>query len=98
MKALPERGGIAIFNRSYYEELLVVCMHPEILGKQQLHFEGINNFEKYLVDNSIIDQVFFSMSQKRNRKNAFQTQLNHQKNIGNFQLVMCGKEVFGMIT
>jgi hypothetical protein len=41
---------------------------------------------------------FLSMSHKMNRKNAGYTELNHQKNIGDFQLVMCGQEVFGMIT
>jgi hypothetical protein len=41
---------------------------------------------------------FLSMSQKMNRKNAGYTELNHQKNIGDFQPVMCGQEVLGMIT
>ena len=62
-KALPERGRIGIFNRSYYEEVLVVRVHPELLTRQQLppqakekhiwkqRFEEINNFEKYLVNN-----------------------------------------------
>jgi polyphosphate kinase 2 (PPK2 family) len=60
MKALPERGGIGIFNRSYYEEVLVVRVHPEILDLQRLppgakgkniwkhRFDEINSFEKYL--------------------------------------------------
>ena len=59
-KVLPERGHIGIFNRSYYEEVLVVRLHPEYLEKQQLppelkgrkiwqhRFAQINNFEKYL--------------------------------------------------
>ncbi len=83
MKALAERGRIAIFNRSYYEELLVVRVHPEILEKQQLHyihntpqgnqiwqqrFEEINNFEKYLVDNSIIDLKFYLNVSKKEQK------------------------------
>ncbi len=57
-KALPERGRIGIFNRSYYEEVLIVRVHPEILNAQQLpreclkgiweaRFEQINNFERY---------------------------------------------------
>jgi polyphosphate kinase 2 (PPK2 family) len=71
IKALPERGGIAIFNRSYYEELLVVCVHPEILGKQQLHFEEINNFEKYLVNNGIIVLKFFLNVSKKEQKKCF---------------------------
>src|SRR5580693_9209335 len=60
MKALPNRGHIGIFNRSYYEEVLVVRVHPEFLAKQKLppklvgkyiwedRFEDIRNFEQYL--------------------------------------------------
>jgi PPK2 family polyphosphate:nucleotide phosphotransferase len=83
MKALPERGRIGIFNRSYYEELLVVRVHPEILKKQQLHyvpngnqiwhqrFEEINNFEKYLVNNGIIVLKFFLNVSKQEQKKRF---------------------------
>ncbi|TAF12261.1 MAG: polyphosphate kinase 2 family protein [Nostocales cyanobacterium] len=83
MKALPERGRIGIFNRSYYEELLVVRVHPEILQKQQLHyvpdgnqiwqqrFEEINNFEKYLVNNGIVVLKFFLNVSKKAQKNRF---------------------------
>jgi polyphosphate kinase 2 (PPK2 family) len=65
-KALPERGRIGIFNRSYYEEVLVVRLHPEILERERLpaeartkdiwtrRFEEVNNFEKYLVANGIV--------------------------------------------
>ncbi len=61
MKALPQRGKIGIFNRSYYEEVLIVRVHPEILQLQQLpdkaknnkniwkeRYEQIRNFEEYL--------------------------------------------------
>jgi PPK2 family polyphosphate:nucleotide phosphotransferase len=83
MKALPERGRIGIFNRSYYEELLIVRVHPEILEKQQLHytpqgnqiwkqrFEEINNFEKYLVNNGIIVLKFFLNVSKEEQKKGF---------------------------
>ena len=66
MKALPERGRIGIHNRSYYEEVLVARVHPEILASQQLpedrkkdgiwkrRYDQINNFEKYLVDNGTV--------------------------------------------
>ncbi|OUL31320.1 hypothetical protein BV372_20380 [Nostoc sp. T09] len=82
VKALPERGRIGIFNRSYYEEVLVVRVHPGILQNQQLphlpkgnqiwqqRFEEINNFEKYLVNNGIIILKFFlnvSKSEQRKR-------------------------------
>ena len=83
MKALPERGRIGIFNRSYYEEVLVARVHPEILKKQQLpeyplgnkiwkqRFEEINNFEKYLVNNGIIVLKFFLNVSKSEQKKRF---------------------------
>ncbi|QYX29953.1 polyphosphate kinase 2 family protein [Sphaerospermopsis torques-reginae] len=83
MKALPERGRIGIFNRSYYEELLVVRVHPELLEKQKLHyiphdnqiwqqrFEEINNFEKYLVNNGIVVLKFFLNVSKSEQKKRF---------------------------
>ncbi|MEM7555858.1 MAG: polyphosphate kinase 2 family protein [Cyanobacteria bacterium P01_A01_bin.84] len=82
-KALPERGRIGIFNRSYYEEVLVARVHPQVLQKQQLHefpngdklwfqrFEEINNFEKYLVNNGIIVLKFFLNLSKKEQKKRF---------------------------
>lgn len=82
-KCLPERGRIGIFNRSYYEEVLVVRVHPEFLAKQQLppeakgkdiwkrRFEEINNFEKYLVDNGIIILKFFLNVSKEEQRKRF---------------------------
>ena len=82
-KALPARGRIGIFNRSYYEEVLVVRVHPEFLDKQQLpqrlkdkniwkrRFEEINNFEKYLVDNGIIVLKLFLYVSKDAQKKRF---------------------------
>jgi PPK2 family polyphosphate:nucleotide phosphotransferase len=82
-KALPSRGRIGIFNRSYYEEVLVVRVHPEFLDNQQLppdlkdehiwnrRFEEINNFEKYLVDNGIIVVKFFLYVSKDAQKERF---------------------------
>ncbi|MEA5505371.1 polyphosphate kinase 2 family protein [Halotia wernerae UHCC 0503] len=80
-KALPERGRIGIFNRSYYEEILVTRVHPEIMEQQQLppdlidkhvwkrRFEEINNFEKYLVNNgTIILKFFLNVSKEEQRK------------------------------
>ncbi|MDP5016956.1 MAG: polyphosphate kinase 2 family protein [Dolichospermum sp.] len=83
MKSLPERGRIGIFNRSYYEELLIVRVHPEILKKQQLpnfsqgnqiwkqRFEEINNFEKYLVNNGVIVLKFFLNVSKSVQRKRF---------------------------
>lgn len=82
-KALPERGRIGIFNRSYYEEVLVVRVHPALLERQQLpekvkdkniwkrRFEEINNFEKYLVNNGIIVLKFFLNVSKEEQKQRF---------------------------
>jgi len=70
-KAVPERGNIGIFNRSYYEEVLVVRVHPQLLDSQKLpkeltgkgiwkhRFEQINHFEEYLVQNGIAVLKFF---------------------------------------
>lgn len=84
MKALPERGRIGIFNRSYYEELLVVRVHPELLEKQKIppeikyegniwerRFEEIRNFEKYLVNNGIVVLKFFLQLSKEEQKERF---------------------------
>ncbi len=80
-KVLPERGHIGIFNRSYYEEVLVVRLHPEYLEKQQLppevkgrkiwqqRFAQINNFEKYLSENGIVVlKIFLHLSNEEQRK------------------------------
>jgi PPK2 family polyphosphate:nucleotide phosphotransferase len=79
-KALPARGNIGIFNRSYYEEVIVVRIHPELLGKQKLpaeamgkkiwknRFEDINHFEQYLVRNGIVVLKFFLNISKEEQK------------------------------
>ena len=80
-KRLPERGRIGIFNRSYYEEVLVARVHPGILENQQLpprwrgkkiwkrRYEEINNFEEYLVHNGIeIVKVFLNVSKEEQKK------------------------------
>jgi PPK2 family polyphosphate:nucleotide phosphotransferase len=82
-RALPERGRIGIFNRSYYEEVLVARVHPEILDRQKIpaetknkgiwkrRFEEINNFEQYLVNNGIIVLKFFLNVSKAEQKRRF---------------------------
>lgn len=92
-KALPARGMIGIFNRSYYEEVLVVRVHPEFLAKQKLpkestsgdlwgrRFKEINNFEKYLVNNGIIVLKFFLNISKGEQKKRFLSRIDEpQKN------------------
>ena len=81
LKALPAHGNIGIFNRSYYEEVLVARVHADILERQQLppelkdkniwqrRFLEINNFEKYLVDNAmVILKVFLNASKDEQKK------------------------------
>jgi len=83
MKALPERGRIGIHNRSYYEEVLVARVHPEILAGQQLpeelkdkniwkrRFKEINNFERYLTNNGVVVLKFFLNVSKAEQKRRF---------------------------
>jgi PPK2 family polyphosphate:nucleotide phosphotransferase len=80
---LPERGRIGIFNRSYYEEVLIARVRPEILANQQLpffpkgqqlwqqRFEEINQFEKYLTNNGIVVLKFFLNISKVEQKKRF---------------------------
>lgn len=80
-RELPERGRIGVFNRSHYEEVLVVRVHPEYLAGQRLpradmdsiweeRFESIRSFEKHLADNGTIVVKFFlnvSLAQQKHR-------------------------------
>lgn len=80
MKVLPERGQIGIFNRSYYEEVLVPRVRPEVLKRQKLppenhrkniwkeRFEDINHMERYLVHNGIILLKFFLHISKKEQR------------------------------
>jgi PPK2 family polyphosphate:nucleotide phosphotransferase len=92
-RCLPARGKIGIFNRSYYEEVLVVRVHPEILEKERMpkelradHFwknryEDINTFEKYLTRNGIAIRKFFLNVSKKEQKRRFLERLdNPEKN------------------
>ena len=90
-KALPERGRIGIFNRSYYEETLVVRVHPEYLEKQNLpqgvnaedfwnkRFEAIRNMEKYLAENGTVILKFWLNVSKEEQKNRFLDRLNNPR-------------------
>ncbi|HSD29106.1 MAG TPA: polyphosphate kinase 2 family protein [Vicinamibacteria bacterium] len=82
-KALPERGRIGIFNRSYYEEVLVVRVHPEYLEKQKLpaklvgrrvwdeRYEDIAAHERYLARNGVVIRKFFLHVSKAEQKRRF---------------------------
>ena len=88
-KALPARGMIGIFNRSYYEETLVVRVHPEYLEKQKLpevdddiwkrRFKEINHFERYLTDNGTVVLKFFLHLSKKEQKKRFLSRIDEPK-------------------
>ena len=98
MKALPERGRIGIFNRSYYEEALVVRVHPQILRSQQLppeskgpdiwqrRFEEINDFERYLTRNGIAVLKFFLNVSKEKQRERFLKRINTPEKNWKFSL------------
>jgi PPK2 family polyphosphate:nucleotide phosphotransferase len=92
-KHLPERGRIGIFNRSYYEEVLVVRVHEQILQNQKLpkelvtediweeRFKDIRNFEKYLNRNgTIVIKFFLNVSKKEQKKRFIERVDNPDKN------------------
>jgi PPK2 family polyphosphate:nucleotide phosphotransferase len=86
--ALPKRGRIGIFNRSYYEECLVVRVHPETLAKQKLpaklvtrniwreRFEDISAFERYLARNGTVILKFFLNVSKEEQRERFLDRLD----------------------
>src|SRR5262245_44400259 len=97
-RRLPERGQIGIFNRSYYEEVLVVCVHPEILAKQRLpeklvtkdiwkeRYEDINAFERYLTRNGTVIRKFFLHASKEEQKQRFLDRLEEPEKNWKFSL------------
>jgi PPK2 family polyphosphate:nucleotide phosphotransferase len=90
-KCLPESGHIGIFNRSYYEEVLVVKVHPELLDAQNLppgkrgksfwkkRYEDINAFEKHLVRNGTVILKFFLHVSKDEQKRRFLDRLDRSE-------------------
>jgi PPK2 family polyphosphate:nucleotide phosphotransferase len=82
-KCLPERGHIGIFNRSYYEEVLVVRVHSDILQNERIpdglvsketweeRFDDIQNFERYLSNNGVVVRKFFLNLSKAEQKRRF---------------------------
>jgi len=89
MRRLPERGRIGIFNRSYYEDVLVVKVHPELLKYQQLppgkrgdgfwqkRYEDINAFEHHLARNGTLVLKFFLHISKKEQKKRFLERLEN---------------------
>src|SRR5688500_6154896 len=89
MKCLPERGRIGIFNRSYYDETLVVRVHPEFLKTHKLptelvtkeiwkeRYQDIRAFERYLSRNGIVIRKFFLQVSKKEQKKRFLERLDN---------------------
>ena len=89
MKCLPERGRIGIFNRSYYEETLVVRVHPELLAKQKIpqqlitkdiweeRYHDIRHFERYLARNGVVIRKFFLHVSAEEQKKRFLERLDN---------------------
>lgn len=87
-RALPERGRIGIFNRSYYEEVLVVKVHPEVLAREKLpagkrhrkfwkeRYSDINHFEHHLVRNGTLVLKFFLNLSREEQKKRFLDRLD----------------------
>lgn len=93
MRVLPNRGDIGIFNRSYYEEVLVVRVHRELLERQKLpstlitkriwqeRFQDIRAFERYLTRNGIVIRKFFLHVSRKEQKRRFLERIqNPEKN------------------
>jgi PPK2 family polyphosphate:nucleotide phosphotransferase len=91
MKSMPQRGRIGIFNRSYYEEVLVVRVHPELLKAEKIppklitkdiwkeRYEDIRSFERYMTRNGIVIRKFFLNLSKKEQKQRFLARLDHHE-------------------
>jgi PPK2 family polyphosphate:nucleotide phosphotransferase len=103
MIALPERGRIGIFNRSYYEECLVVRVHPEILAKQKIprqlvtkdiwqdRFEDISAMERYLARNGTVILKFFLNVSKEEQRERFLERLEEPAKNWKFSMADIGE-------
>lgn len=98
-KALPERGRIGIFNRSHYEEVLVVKVHPEYVKSQRIpnadpgkkefwkrRYDDINNFEQHLAHNGTLIIKFFLHVSKKEQKKRFLERINEPKKRWKFSM------------
>ena len=97
-RLLPRRGHIGIFNRSYYEEVLVVRVHPEILAGQQLppelvgkriwdeRYRDIVNFEQYLSRQGVLIRKFFLHVSKEEQKARFLKRLEEPEKYWKFSI------------
>jgi PPK2 family polyphosphate:nucleotide phosphotransferase len=95
---IPERGKIGIFNRSYYEEVLIVKVHPAMLEAQKLpgelvtkhiweqRYQDINAFERYLARNGIVVRKFFLHVSRKEQKKRFLERLEDPKKNWKFSM------------
>jgi len=96
-RALPERGRIGIFNRSYYEEVVTVRIHPEFLEKQRLpstcvhdsiwdeRMQDIVGFERYLARNGVLIRKFFLHVSREEQKRRFMQRIEQPEKNWKFQ-------------
>jgi PPK2 family polyphosphate:nucleotide phosphotransferase len=103
---MPERGKIGIFNRSYYEEVLVVRVHPEFLNSQRLpgrlvtkqiwteRYEDINAYERYLARNGVVIRKFFLHVSKKEQKKRFLERLEDWRKNWKFSMADVKERTF----
>ena len=97
-RSLPERGRIGVFNRSYYEEVLIVRVHPHILRRQRLppelitddiwkdRFESINDLERHLTRNGTVVRKFFLNVSREEQRQRFLARLDEPEKNWKFSL------------
>ncbi len=105
-KCAPERGRIGIFNRSYYEEVLIVRVHPTLLRAEKLpdemvtkhiwdqRYEDINAFEQYLTRNGVLIRKFFLHISKEEQKRRFLERLEDPKKNWKFSMADVNERAF----
>jgi PPK2 family polyphosphate:nucleotide phosphotransferase len=105
-KVVPERGKIGIFNRSYYEEVLVVRVHPALLKGEKLpeplitkhiwdeRYEDINAYERYLTRNGVMIRKFFLYISKEEQKKRFLERLEDSKKNWKFSMADIKERAF----
>jgi len=102
-KALPQRGRIGIFNRSYYEEVLVVRVHPDVLGRQKLpaklvtpdiwkeRYQDINAYERFLTRNGTVIRKFFLHVSREEQRQRLLARLNEPSKHWKFEAADLGE-------
>ena len=105
-KCAPERGRIGIFNRSYFEEVLIVRVHPTLLRAEKLpdemitkhiwdqRYEDINAFEQYLTRNGVVIRKFFLHISKEEQKRRFLERLEDPKKNWKFSMADVNERAF----